>query len=101
MSILQEIGISFRNENASLLSELTVRITFKVFLLDGRQDLFRVSIDTLMPSGKKDICPSRIGKRGDERKTTSCFERRNIARDQIRAEIEKGPFLSYVIGCTR
>lgn len=52
-SNLQEISIPFRNENASLLSELTVQITFKVFLLDGRQDLFHVSIDTLMPSGKK------------------------------------------------
>lgn len=30
-----------------------------------------------------------MGKRGDERKTTSCFEKRNIARDQIRAESEE------------
>lgn len=32
--------------------ELTARIISKVFLLDGRQVLFRVSLNTPKPSGK-------------------------------------------------
>lgn len=41
----------FRDESVPLM-ELTARIISKVFLLDGRQVLFHVSINTPKPSGK-------------------------------------------------
>lgn len=41
----------FRDESVPFM-ELTARIISKVFLLDGRQVLFYVSVNTSKPSGK-------------------------------------------------
>lgn len=79
----------FRDESAPLI-ELTARIISKVFLLDGRQVLFHVSVNTSKPLGKPprgkrtNICSSRPGKRGDERNFLR--KEKSAAWGQVRAE---------------
>lgn len=94
----------FRDESVPLM-ELTVQIISKVFLLDGRQVLFHVSVNipkpSRKPSGKKKeyMFESNRKTRWRKKLPTKGKERRmrSNSRSNKSGEEKNWPFLSYII----
>lgn len=94
----------FRDKNVPLM-ELTVQIISKVFLFDGRQVLFHISVNIPKPSGKPSgkkkeyMFESNRKTRWRKKLPTKGKERRmrSNSRSNKSGEEKNWPFLSYII----